>query len=102
MNKRNIVTLIILGVVFVIVFLVIFLTGGNKNKVKSEFENLTLVNDESTFLSVSNNIDKICLFASSEVDKVDYILKDEVNVDEYKNLSFKEMLEEVNGSNKNI
>lgn len=89
MNKRNIVTLIILAIIFVIVFLIIFLTGGNKDNVKSEFEELTLVTNESTFLSVSNNIDKLCLYASGESNKIDYISKDDINIDEYKNLSFK-------------
>lgn len=89
MNKKNIVTLIILAMVFIIIFLTIFVTTNNKDKNKSEFKKLTLVTDESTFLSVSNNIDKICLYATNEDKKIELILKDEVDVEQYKNLLFK-------------
>lgn len=88
MNKRNIVTLVILAIVFVIIFLIVFFTNDNKDRYGSEYDKLTLVIDESTFLTVSNYIDKLCLYATNEPDKINLVLKNDVDLNSYKNLSF--------------
>ena len=89
MNKRDIVTLVILGIIFAFIFVIILLIGNNEEDIKnkSEYNELTLVSSESIFLSVSNNINKICEYSNDNI-SLNFIMKDEINKNEYKNILF--------------
>lgn len=89
MKKRDVVTLVIIGIIFLIIFIISMISRHNNDiKSKTEFNELTLLNDENMFWSVSNNINNICLYSSSNTQALDLILKDEIDDELYKNTSF--------------
>ena len=54
MRKRDIITLVILGLIFTLILAVILLTRDRESEIrkKTEFNELTLVDDETIFMSV--------------------------------------------------
>ena len=89
MKKRDIVTLIVLGIIFIFIFVIIMINNSNEEekKEKTEFNNLSLLENESIFLTVSNSINKICEYSNNKL-ALNYILKENDNND-YSNMSFK-------------
>lgn len=86
MGKKNVITFIVLGVIFVGIFIFVYISGkDNRDKGNTEFPNLTIVTDENMYFSVSNNLSKI--FNYSE-DKLKYIVKNEINYNDYMDVSF--------------
>lgn len=90
MKKRDTITLIILAVIFLFVFAVIILLNNNTDKtaLKTEYNEITLVKDEPVFLSVSDAINKICEYATENI-SLSFIMKNDVEKTEYKNMTFK-------------
>lgn len=91
MKRRDIITLAILAIIFGIIFLLMFITKGNEEDVKgnTEFNELTLLTDESIFLSVVKNINKICEYSNDDSQVLDFIMKNDIDFNNYKNTSFK-------------
>lgn len=90
MKKRDTTTLIILAVIFLFIFAIIMLVNNNedKTKLKTEYNELTLVTDEPIFISVSNAVNKICEYATENI-SLSFIMKNDVEKTEYKNMTFK-------------
>lgn len=90
MKKRDVVTLIVILAIFLIIFAIIMFNGSwrSKEDAKSEYEEFSLLTDESSFLSVVKNINKICDLANNDVFGLNFIMKDEITANEYKNMSF--------------
>ena len=90
MKKRDIITLAILAIIFIIVFAILYIKKENKDETvtKNEYAQLSLLIDESIFLSVSKNINKICEYANNNEQALDFIMKNDIYSDNYKNLSF--------------
>lgn len=80
MKKKDIITIIVLLVIFGIIFLIASINKDDEVEInkKTEYHEITLVTDEDIFLSVSNNISK-------SFEHSDYIIKNNI----YKNMSFK-------------
>jgi len=91
MKKKDLVTLGVLGVVFLIIFVVMYIVKGNEKDVKekTEFNDLTLLNDETIFLSISKNINKIAEYSISDSSKISFIVKDDIDYHNYEYTSFK-------------
>jgi len=90
MKKRDYVTLVVIGIIFLIITIIILIdskSGNNENK--TEYNELTLLKDEVIFLSVSNNINKTINYSNNNNKALNYIFKNEINKDEYKNTTFK-------------
>ena len=86
MGKKNVITFIVLGIIFVGIFIFVYISGkDNRDKDNTEFPNLTIVTDENMYFSVSNNLSKI--FTYSE-DKIKYIVKNEIDYNDYMDASF--------------
>ena len=85
MSKKDLITIGILLIISAFVALLIFLMKDEEAEIKkeTEFNKLTLLTDETTFLSISDAINKICEYATSESDLVDYILNEEINIEDY-------------------
>ena len=90
MKKRDLITLGILAVIFLIIFIVIFLTRNKEEEVieNTEYNNLTLLTDESMFLSISRNINKITEYANNDSNVISYIVNNDIEINDYKNVSF--------------
>lgn len=91
MSKKDLITIVILLIISAFIALLIFIIKDEEVEIKkeTEFNKLTLLTDETTFLSISDAINKVCEYATSESEIVEYILKDEVNIEDYKSTSFK-------------
>lgn len=90
MKKRDVTTLIILGAIFLFIFIIImlFTYKDEKIKEKTEYSKLTLVNDESTFISITDAINKICEFSNQDM-SLSFIVKSEIEKTDYENMVFK-------------
>lgn len=79
MKKKDIITIIVLLVIFGIIFLIALISKDNENEIKrkTEYNELTLLTNEDIFLSVSNNI-------SRSFEYSDYIIKN----NKYENMTF--------------
>ena len=90
MKKRDIITLIVLTIIFLLIFAIVMLNNnqGEDKKNKTEYDKLSLVTDESVFLSVSNSINKICEYSNNNI-SLNFIMKNDIEKKEYKNLTFK-------------
>ena len=91
MSKKDLITIVILLIISAFIALLIFIIKDEEVEIKkeTEFNKLTLLTDETTFLSISDAINKVCEYATSESDLVDYILKEEINIEDYKYTSFR-------------
>lgn len=91
MKKRDVITLVVLAIIFVVIFIVMYINKENDEDidVKNEFNKLTLLTDESTFLSVSDSINKICDYSNTNSQLLSFIMKDNINSADYENMSFK-------------
>lgn len=99
MKKRDIITIIVLGIIFCIIFLIAYINKDNNNGVENSFEaKLNLLTEENTFLSVSNNINKLFEYSTNDT-LLRFITKDEINKQDYQNKSFE--AEEIYVVNKN-
>lgn len=90
MKKRDTVTLIVLGSIFIIIFLIVIINARNSEKIKeqTEFNELTLLSDESTFMSITNNINKIFDYSDNNSYIFDLVVKNDLNINNYQNISF--------------
>lgn len=89
MYKKNVLTFIVLGVMFLLIFLFVYIEGRESRELKnSEFPYLTMVSDEDMFYSVSNNLNKLFLYANEDYDNINYIVKGNINYNDYQNVSF--------------
>lgn len=90
MKKRDIVTLVILGSIFIIIFLIVIISGRNYENIKeqTEFNELTLLKDESTFMSITNNINRIFDYSDNNSRIFNLVVKNEPNIKDYSNISF--------------
>lgn len=88
MDKRDIKTLIVLGIIFGLIVLIFVFTKDDTAEIKkkSEFYDLTLVENEDIFFSVFNNINKLCEYSLSDSSKLDYISSG-IDYNDYKNAS---------------
>lgn len=92
MKKRDIITLLILGIIFAILFIFMLINKEEKEEEgiqNSEFSKLTIVSDENIFISIEKNINKIYEYANSEEKALSYIVKNNINIEDYKTKSFK-------------
>lgn len=88
MKKRDIITFIVLGVIFLIIFLILYINKNNKQEeAKTEFKELTVVTDETMFLSVSSNINKAFSYVNNNNINLDYVFKNIIKND-YQNMTF--------------
>ena len=89
MNKRDIKTIVVLLIIFSLIAIIILIYQKNYVDVEgnTEFNKLTLLEDENNFLSVSNNINKICEYSTNNSNNLKYISN--VNSKEYENTTFK-------------
>jgi len=89
MKKRDIITLMILGIIFFFILVIILINNNNeKNKNKTEYSDLTLLTNESVFLSISNSINKISEYSNNNI-SLSYIVKNDINKKDYQNTSYK-------------
>lgn len=88
MHKRDIITIITLIVLSGIVLLVVFLLKNDKTE-ENNISIFTLLSDETTYLSIEKNINKICQYSIHEGSKINFIVKGEIDINQYKNTSFK-------------
>jgi len=88
MHKRDIITIITLIVVFGIVLLLVFLFEKD-NPVENNVSSFTLLRDENIYLSIEKNINKICQYSINEGNKINFFVKNEIDINQYKNTSFK-------------
>ena len=90
MKKRDVTTLIILGAIFLFIFIIIMLFTNKEEKIKekTEYNKLTLVTEESTFLSITDSINKICELANQDI-SLSFIVKSDIDKNDYKNKIFK-------------
>jgi len=89
MKKRDIITIAILGIIFVfIAVIIITIEKKQGDNIKSEYEKLTLLTDEQMFLTVANNINNISIYSNSNIRALNYISKDEIDEEDYKNTTF--------------
>jgi len=91
MKKRDVITLAILLLIFGVIFIVMYINKEEEDdpSSKTEFNKLTLLTDESVFLSVSNSINKICEYSNYNPQLLNFIVKDNINSDNYVNMSFR-------------
>lgn len=89
MNKRDVKTIVVLLIIFSLIAIIILIYQKNYVDVEgnTEFNSLTLLKDENNFLSVSNNVNKICEYSTNNSNNLKYI--SDVNYNEYKNTTFK-------------
>jgi len=90
MKKRDIITIGILIIIFAVI-LVIMLINKNNNEDKTaetEFKTLSILTDENTFISIEKNINKIYSYASTDGSILSFIIKNEVNSNDYINKTF--------------
>lgn len=88
MKKRDIVTIIVLGIIFLIIFLILCINKNREEeKDKTEFNELTVVTDETIFFSVSSNINKAFSYVNNTNITLDYLFKDIIRSD-YQNMTF--------------
>ena len=89
MNKRDVNTIVVLLIIFSLIAIIILINQRNYVDVEgnTEFNTLTLLRDENNFLSVSNNINKICEYSTNNYNNLKYI--SDVNYKEYENTTFK-------------
>lgn len=90
MKKRDIITLVILALIFGFIFLIMLITKNNDEDIsyKNEFNDLSLLTEEAMFLSVEKNINKISEY-SNDSQLLDYIIKNDIDINDYKSTSFK-------------
>lgn len=90
MKKRDTITLIILGTIFLTIFLIVIINARNSDKLKdkTEFNELTLLTDESTFMSITNNINRIFDYSNSNPHVFNLIVKNEPNIKDYNDINF--------------
>lgn len=89
MYKKNFLTFIVLGIVFALMFLFVYIKGkDNRELKKSEFPYLTIVSDEDMFYSVASNLNKLFLYSNDDYDNINYIVKENFNYNDYQNVSF--------------
>lgn len=91
MDKRDKITIAILLFIFLIIFVIIYFFRSNEEEIikETEFNELTLVDDDSILLSLSNNIDKICRYSDTAEQALKYIASDDIVANSYKNMTFK-------------
>lgn len=89
MNKKDIITIVVLIVIFAIIFVIAFFSKDNKEEtIKSEYEELTLLTDETLYLSVSKNIGKMSIYANNNKG-INFIMKNDVDIKDYENTIYK-------------
>lgn len=92
MKKRDVITLIILVVIFLIlfIFMAIFkdFSGENPNE-NDDYSKLVLLSNEDTFLDIEKNINRIYTYANTNEKALNYIMKSNINAEDYKIKSFK-------------
>lgn len=92
MKKRDIITLAILGVIFAVLIIILFVVKSNNEKTnigETEFKKLTLLTDETVFLSVEKNINKVYEYSKTNSKILSFIMKDETSIKKYNKHSFK-------------
>jgi len=91
MNKRDIITIAILVLIFEIIFVIALINKKDKDEINetSEFEKITLLTDEETFLSISNMINKISIYSSNNTQALSFVMKNDINIEDYQNTSYK-------------
>lgn len=89
MDKRDIKTLVVLGIIFGLIILIFVFTRDDTASIKkkSEFYDFTMVLNEDTFFSVVNNVNKLCEYSTNDINKVKYISTD-IDYKEYENMLF--------------
>ena len=90
MKKRDFVTLLVVILIFGIIALSVFIIKKYTSDVveKSEYDTLTLLTDETMFLSVSNSINKINEYSTSNPALLNYIVNDSIDYLKYENTYF--------------
>lgn len=91
MKKRDIITIVFLVIVFSVLLLIAFFFSkdSDDNDEYSEFKTLTRVRDENIFISVEKNINIIYEYAITDSYALNYLIKNNVDVTDYKQKSYK-------------
>lgn len=89
MHKRDIITIIILLVIFGFAFLIIWGLNNKEKEEENEVSKISILRDERTYLSIEKNINRISRYSVSEGNKINLFVKNEIDINRYKNVSFK-------------
>lgn len=91
MKKRDIITIIILLVIFAFIFVIALVNKDNSknDNEDSEFSKLTILKDENLFISIEKNINKIFEYATNKPQALTYIIKNNIDDNEYQGKTFK-------------